>query len=89
MNNLEDKPISLYIDSPHWSPDLKVDDFIVAVGEKKSNSVYHIAKVNKKRRGRTKRFYVKVYKSDLITACRRDPEQSLIAMTWYKRKKKL
>ena len=85
---IEDKPISLYVDSPNWSPDIKVDDFIIAIGVNKSNSVYHVSSVNIKNNGRIKRANLKCYRSDLITALRRDDAQNLIPMTWYKRNKK-
>lgn len=84
---IEDKPLSLYMDAPRWVPDVKVDDFIIAIGKNKSNSVYHIAEVRIKINGRTKRAYLKCYRSDLITALKRESNQSLIPMVWYKRNK--
>lgn len=83
-----DKLVSLYIDSPRWNPDIKVDDFIITIGVSKSNSVYHVAKVKSEDKGRTKRHHVKCYRSDLITALKRGSDQELIPMTWYKRNKK-
>ncbi|MEX0313439.1 MAG: hypothetical protein AB3N18_04620 [Allomuricauda sp.] len=80
---------SLYVDMPSWES-LNVDDFIVAVGKTKTNSVYHIAECKHKPRPnkRMVRHYIKVFKSDLITALKRDPSQQLIPMTWYSRNKK-
>jgi len=81
---------SLYIDTPAWES-LKVDDFVVAVGKTKSNSVYHIAEVKSKpspRHNRMTRHYVKVFKSDLLTMLRRDKEQKLLPISWYSKKKK-
>lgn len=84
-----DKLVSLYIDSPRWSPDIKADDFIVTIGVNKSNSVYHVAKVRIDDKGsKMKRNHVKCYRSDLITALKRSSDQKLIPMTWYKRNKK-
>ena len=86
---LDDKPKKLYIDGPTWQKAPKVDDFLVAVGKKKSNSVYHIAEVKPGRvQDRKARYYLNVYKTDLITALRRGPDQALIAVTWYSRNKK-
>ncbi|AVR47242.1 hypothetical protein C7S20_19400 [Christiangramia fulva] len=86
-----EKLISLYIDSPIWENSIEVDDFIIAVGKIKSNSVYHIAEVKSKQSPKHKklwRYYVKCYRSDLITALKRDPNQRLISMQWYSRNKK-
>lgn len=85
-----DKPRSLYIDLPTWK-EIKVDDFMVAIGKNKSNSVYHVAEIksivpNEKKR--MVRFYLKVFKSDLLTAIKRDKDQLLIPIYWYSRKKK-
>lgn len=84
--------IKLYIDSPIWENSIEVDDFIVAVGKTKSNSVYHIAEVKSKPSPKDKnwltRFTVKCYKSDLVTALNRDNDQQLIPMQWYSRNKK-
>lgn len=84
---IEDKPISLFVDSPNWSHDINIDDFIITIGVNKSNSVYHVAEVKTQNRGRIKRSYVKCYRSDLLTAIRRDSTQKIIPMTWYKRNK--
>lgn len=70
---------------------IKADDFIVAVGVKKSNSVYHVVRVKRTvpiRKGIGNRFHMEVINTDLCTALRRDKAtQRLIAMQWYKRKK--
>lgn len=85
-----DKPKKLYVDSPAWAPAILEDDFIVAVGKTKSNSVYHVVeskgKPNPKKR--IIRYHIKVLKSDLITALKRDADQQLIPMQWYNRNKK-
>ena len=67
-----------------------VDDFIVAVGIKQSNSVYRVAEVRIKNypKKRMARYHVKCFKSDLIIALRRDQSQKLIPIKWYKRIKK-
>lgn len=81
-----DKLVSLYVDSPRWNPLIQPDDFLVAVGAKQSNSVYHVAEVKHKDCGNgMMRNYVKVFRSDLVSALRRDPSQRLIPLTWYKR----
>lgn len=84
-----EKQKSLYFDSPSWES-VKVDDFLVAIGKTKSNSVYHIAELRSKPipEKRMTRHYLKVFKSDLITALRRDQDQRLIPMFWYSRNKK-
>lgn len=76
---------SLYIDRPRWEPAVNVDDFMITIGVKQSNSVYHVAEVRPKERGRWTRYYVKVYDSDLITALKRNKSQQLITLVWYKR----
>ena len=87
-----EKLVKLYIDCMRGGQVIKVDDFIVAVGQKQSNSVYHVAEVRQKtpspKNERMTRFYVKCYKSNLITCLSRDNDQSLIPITWYKRPKK-
>ena len=72
---------------PRWEG-VQVDDFLVAIGKFKSNSVYHIAKcrrVTNKKNKRIIRHYLKCYKTDLITALRRDKTQKLVPLYWYKR----
>lgn len=81
---------SIYIDRPHWEAKVKVDDFLISIGLKKTNSVYHVAEVRKSDRGKDKwrwtRYYLKVFDSDLPTALIRDKtQQQLIPITWYKR----
>lgn len=77
----------IYVDRPAFFSPISVDDFIVTVGVKQSNSVYHIAAVNPKPRPdkRMIRYYLQVYDSDLPTALKRDSNQQLITVTWYKR----
>lgn len=85
---MDSKLKSLYIDMPIWSESVKVDDFLVAVGKKKSNSVYHVAEIKsviEKPEKRVKRCYIKVLNSDLVTMLSRDSTQRLITITWYKR----
>lgn len=87
----DDRLRKLYVDIPNWQKGLQVYDFIVAIGVKQSNSIYHIAEVNKVtpiKNKRASRWHIKVYKSDLLTALNRDTEQALIPMSWYKRSKK-
>lgn len=78
---------SLYIDRPAGYSHICVDDFLVTIGQKQSNSVYHINEVKSKPRmeGRMIRYYVKVFDSDLMTALKRDKTQQLITLHWYKR----
>ncbi len=85
-----EKTVSLYIDCPRGGPAVKIDDFLVAIGKKQSNSVYHVASVRGVAREgkRVTRYHMQVYHSDLITMLRRDPEQSLITLVWYNRNKK-
>lgn len=85
-----DKLISLYIDCPSWEPPIKADDFLIAVGKLKSNSVYHVFKVNAKPNPikRIIRYYVKVFKSDLMNCLKRDECQNIIIIKWYSRNKK-
>lgn len=84
----------LYVDRPSWNTPICVDDFIVTIGVKQSNSVYHILDVNPKpivknkmvtMKGKMIRYYIKVFDSDLITALKRDKTQQLIPIQWYKR----
>ena len=81
---------SLYIDAPTWEEGVKPDDFLVAIGKKQSNSVYHVAEVRPKPRDNMRmiRYYLKVFKSDLPTAIKRDSDQSIIPIHWYPRSKK-
>lgn len=78
---------SLYIDRPVWDSQINVDDFLVTIGVKQSNSVYHVAEVKAKHRpvSRMIRYYVKVFDSDLMTALKRSENQQLITLHWYKR----
>ena len=80
---------SLYVDMPNWNQGIAVDDFIIAIGNTKSNSVYHVFEVNARPRRdkRITRYNLKVLKSDLLTALKRDINQKLIPMQWYKRNK--
>lgn len=81
---------SLYIDTPIWVDPINVDDFIITIGQKKSNSVYHDAETRRKKfvEKRFARNYVKVYRSDLITALKREQGQKLIPIQWKKRNNK-
>lgn len=84
-----EKPVKLYIDSPAWSAPVSVDDFIITIGKTKSNSVYHVAEVTEnKRENRTTRYYVKAFRSDLITALNRSGSQKVLPIVWYNRNKK-
>ncbi|PKP11940.1 MAG: hypothetical protein CVU09_00130 [Bacteroidetes bacterium HGW-Bacteroidetes-4] len=79
-----DKLKKLYVDSRN-DIDIKTDDFIVAIGKTKSNSVYHVVESKKKERVNGFRYYVKVLASDLITCMKRDSYQALIPIQWYSR----
>lgn len=85
-----DKLKSLYIDCAAWHEPITVDDFLITIGKRQSNSVYHVAEVRAKPnpKKRLVRYYVKVYISDLITALKKEPHQKIIPMTWYSRDKK-
>lgn len=88
---MEDKRKTFTIDMPRWSRHICVDDFIVAIGKNKSNSIYHVAEVSEPKINEEKRivrFKIKVFKSDLLTALNRDKDQGLITMKWYARSKK-
>lgn len=90
MSNISDKPKSLYLDVPRWGEYPEIDDFIISIGKRKSNSVYHISKIKSttERKNRMIRFYLEVYKTDLITALNRDKKnQRIITMSWYPWKK--
>lgn len=85
-----DKLISIYVDCLRGQAEIKIDDFIIAIGQTKSNSVYHVAQVQSKpspKNPKMIRHYLKCYRSDLLTALLRDPDQKLYPMTWYKREK--
>lgn len=86
----DDKIRSLYIDCARWNDPVKPDDFLVAIGKKQSNSVYHVAEVKSKPRAHSRiiRYYLKVFKTDLMTALQRDSSQNLITIFWYSRNKK-
>jgi len=82
--------VSLYVDVPLNYREVNVDDFIVTIGIKgHTNSVYHVAESKSKLRGKITRYYVKCYRSDLMTCCARDKgTQNVIDIQWYKREKK-
>jgi hypothetical protein len=85
-----DKLKKLYIDIPLNEEGVNVDDFLVAIGKKQSNSVYHIAEVKSvvNRDGGLKRYHILVFSTDLITAINRDNTQKIIPVYWYSRSKK-
>jgi hypothetical protein len=63
---------------------LNVDDFIVMVGKKQSNSIYHIHSVKSSSIDKNLvRNRVLVYVSDLLSLIRRDSTQRLIVASWY------
>lgn len=85
---MKEKLVSLYVDVPLNYREIKVDDFIVTIGAKtfRTNSVYHVAEVTTKKRNKITRYYVKCYRSDLMTCCARDKEtQNVIDIQWYSR----
>ena len=88
---MEDRLRKLYIDMPSWEEGVKVDDFLIAIGKKQSNSVYHIAEVRpptNPKNERMNRYHLKVFKSDLLTAIKRDSDQKIQPIYWYSRNKK-
>lgn len=80
---------SIHFDQAAWEEPPKADDFLVAVGKTKSNTVYHIVSVravpHKERRA--VRYYLRVLHSDLLTAIRREDGQRLMTMRWNSRDK--
>lgn len=80
----------LYIDMAAWEEAPKPDDFLVAVGARQSNSVYHVVSVRAvpHRTLRAVRYHLQVLKSDLLTVIRREKGQEVITMRWNVRKKK-
>lgn len=82
-----EKPRRIYYDQPAWAVPPKADDFLVAVGKTKTNSVYHIVSVRAVPREQLRmvRYYLEVLHSDLITALRRGGDQALYTMRWNKR----
>lgn len=88
MTGLEnDKILKLYIDCG-FDLEINANDFIITIGKNKSNSVYHILESRKAERTNGVRFYLKVFRSDLITCLKRESSQKLIPMVWYNRNKK-
>ena len=88
---ITDELKSLYIDVYRKSNIPRVDDFIIAVSKLKSNSVYHVAEIKSvvpRKEGRVQRYYMRVFKTDLLTAINRDPDQKIITIMWYPRGKK-
>lgn len=67
---------------------IKEDDFLVAIGKLKSNSVYHVIESKKTQTIKGFRFHLKVIKSDLVTCIKRKSDQGLIPMVWNSRNKK-
>lgn len=80
---------SIHYDMAAWEIPPKPDDFLVAVGRTKSNSVYHIVSVRAvpHKKLRAVRYYLRVLHSDLLTALRREDGQRLMTMRWNPRKK--
>lgn len=82
-----DKIRKLYIDG-NFNFNIKPDDFLIAIGKNKSNSVYHVVESIKKIRNNGLRFQIKVFKSDLMICLKRGKTQRLIPFVWYNRNKK-
>lgn len=82
-----DKIKSIYVDMPICSDPIKQDDFIVTIGKKKSNSVYHVleSKVKNHPEKSIIRCYLKVLNTTLPVALKRGVFQKLIPVTWNKR----
>jgi hypothetical protein len=86
---MEDNSKKLTIELPNWNPSIKVDDFLITIGKKQSNSVYHVSEITRishHPNRRTTKYHIKTYKSDLITMLRREPNQSLFTVTWHTNK---
>lgn len=85
-----DKVKSIYIDCDPDDPPIQPDDFVVAIGALKSNSVYHVVESRPKAipEKRLIRYHIKVFDSDLVTALFRDSCQQIITLYWYPRTKK-
>lgn len=79
-----DKIRKFYVDCDS-DININTDDFIVAVGKKRSNSVYHVVESRKEERPNGFRFYVKVLKTDLITCLKRELCQSIFPVVWHSR----
>lgn len=80
----EDKLKSLFVDMDSRARPIQSDDFLVAIGKKQSNTVYHVFSSTlkpSKYPGAT-RYQVKVYKSDLITLLKREKSQVLHPFQW-------
>jgi hypothetical protein len=81
-----DKLISLYIDKSPNDFAINTDDFLITIGKSKSNSVYHVESVKSViQKNGLIRYYVKVFRSDLITMLKRDKNQLLTTVFWYGR----
>jgi hypothetical protein len=81
---MQDNPRKLYIDTRESRPSIKVDDFIVAIGKKKSNSVYHISEARHKINAGFVRNSIVAYKTELYIALMRNKDQQLVPVKWYK-----
>ena len=80
-----DKPIKLHIDFRDNLQCVFEDDFLVTIGKRKSNSVYHISEVKirpHKNLVGVLRHDITCYKSNLVVALQRDPSQNLIPAQW-------
>lgn len=84
---MSERTKSLYVDQPSWGEPINVDDFVITIGVKQSNSVYHVSEVKIKQHAdkRITRYNLKVFDSDLMTAIQRDKTQKIIPIVWYKR----
>lgn len=81
---------SLYLDTAAWEKGPQVDDFLVAIGKLKSNSVYHVAGAGgfTTPRPHVRRWHLRVYLSDLPMLVQRDRVQQVWPLHWYPRKKR-
>jgi len=84
MNEHTDKIRKFFVDCPS-DINIKSDDFIICIGQKQSNSVYHVIESNKRFVRSKFRFTVKVFKSELIVCLKRSENQNIIPMSWNKR----
>ncbi len=76
---------NIYIDMSYDDNPIKRDDFLIAIGKKKSNSVYHVYSVVLKPKASKIRYHLEVVKCELIDALRREPPQKIQPFYWYSR----
>lgn len=88
---MPEKVKKIYADSLRWQTPIRPDDFIVMIGQRKSNSVYHVVsarQVDHPKTVRMVRTYLEVLDSSLIDLVKRDKSQRVHPKVWYPRGKK-